>query len=105
MDILLESPPAENKMIAKEEDKKLSSMMSEKMAQYEALPCKKSADPMQFTLNPKSKVIMGGEVSKILSVYPSKKSAKKMVPIHFKEGKLFTHYKGNSTFTDVKCNT
>jgi hypothetical protein len=34
--------------------------MSEKMPQYEALPNKKLTDPMQFTLNPKSKVIMGG---------------------------------------------
>ena len=84
MDILLESPPPESKMIVKEEEVNLSSIMSEKMPQYEALPNKKQTDPMQFTLNPKSKVIMGGEVSKTLSIYPSKKSAKKMLPIQYK---------------------
>lgn len=71
-------------MAVKEEEVNISSIMSEKMPQYEALHSKKQTDPMQFTLNPKSKVIMGGEVSKILSIYPSKKSAKKMVPIQYK---------------------
>jgi len=47
-------------LIVKEEEVNLSSIMSEKMPQYEALPNKKLTDPMQFTLNPKSKVIMGG---------------------------------------------